>query len=304
MMETNCVDIRALSYRFGGGDQIISHFDLQVPEGSIFGFLGPNGAGKTTTLRLILGLLQKQEGDIRIFGHSLDKQRNSILRSIGSMIESPSIYAHLGARENLRIWQKLYACPVNRINEVLTLTGIADTGSKKAGRFSLGMKQRLGIAIALLHEPRLLILDEPTNGLDPSGIQEIRELILQLNRQSGITVLLSSHILPEMEKTASHLGIIHRGRLLYQGTLGGLAKMQPTVHQVLLQTADNGLAKNLLKAHGFNVSIDHGGVRVFLNNIEDTIHIAPLLAQESIGLYGMIPEKADLESIFLKLIQT
>jgi ABC-2 type transport system ATP-binding protein len=304
MMETYCVDIRALNYRFGKQDQIISNLDLQVPEGSVFGFLGPNGAGKTTTLRLLLGLLRLQEGDIRIFGQSLDKQRHRILRSVGSMIESPSMYAHLSARDNLRIWQKLYACPINRINEVLSLTGIADTGSKKTGRFSLGMKQRLGIAIALLHEPRLLILDEPTNGLDPGGIQEIRELLLQLNRQNGVTILVSSHILPEMEKTASHLGIIHRGKLLYQGTLTGLSQMQPTTHQVLLQTADNSMAKDLLNVHGFNASVDHGGVRVCLNKNEDTTGIAPLLARESIGLYSMIPEKADLESIFLHLIQS
>ncbi|HXB07507.1 MAG TPA: ATP-binding cassette domain-containing protein [Puia sp.] len=220
-MSTYCLETTGLSHLYSGGDPVLSGIDLRVPEGSIFGFLGPNGAGKTTTLRLVLGLLKKQQGEIRIFGKPFAENRVAILSKLGSLIETPSVYSHLTAVENLRVLQKVYRCPQDRIHQVLALTGLADTGKKRAGRFSLGMKQRLGIAIALLNDPRLLILDEPTNGLDPEGIVEIRDLFLRLHAR-GVTVLLSSHQLGEMEKLITHAAIIHKGRLLFQGTLAAL----------------------------------------------------------------------------------
>src|SRR5829696_3960962 len=177
----NCVETTDLGHGYSGDAAVLCGIDLQVPQGSIYGFLGPNGAGKTTTLRLILGLLKKQEGSIKIFGEDFEKHRVASLRKIGSLIESPSIYSHLTAVENLRLLQKIYQCPRARIDEVLELVGLANTRNKKAGQFSLGMKQRLSIAIALLNSPSLLILDEPTNGLDPNGMIEVRELLRRLN---------------------------------------------------------------------------------------------------------------------------
>jgi len=221
-MPVNCLETAELSYRFSRKAIVLDKIDLRVPEGSIYGFLGPNGAGKTTTLRLLLGLLRKQQGRILFFGRPFDGDRIATLRKVGSLIESPSIYGHLTAMENLAVWQKIYQCPWERIALVLQWVGLADTGRKKAGQFSLGMKQRLGIAIALLNDPSLLILDEPTNGLDPGGMIEIRELLQQLNREQGVTILLSSHLLSEMEKLVTHTGIIHRGRLLFQGSLDEL----------------------------------------------------------------------------------
>ena len=200
-------------------NRVLDALDLRVPEGSIYGFLGPNGAGKTTTLRLALGLLKKQTGQIRVLGRSFETHRIDNLRRIGSLIETPSLYASLTAVENLRVLQRVYRCPVTRIDEVLQLTGLADTGRKKAGQFSLGMKQRLAIAMALLHDPALLILDEPTNGLDPEGIVGMRALFTMLNRERRVTILISSHLLAEMEKLITHAGIIHKGRLLFQGPL-------------------------------------------------------------------------------------
>ena len=197
---------------------------LRVPAGSIYGFLGPNGAGKTTTLRLVLGLLRKQEGRIEVFGKAFEDDRIGILGRTGSLIESPGIYASLTAMENLQVWQRIYRCPEERMGEVLALTGLADTGRKRAGQFSLGMKQRLAIAIALLNDPALLILDEPTNGLDPEGIIAMRELFKNLNRERKVTILISSHLLGEMEKLITHAGIIHKGRLLFQGSLEELRK--------------------------------------------------------------------------------
>ncbi|HEY4205507.1 MAG TPA: ATP-binding cassette domain-containing protein [Puia sp.] len=220
-MSNFCLETTGLSHRFAGQGPVLQSVGLRVPEGSIFGFLGPNGAGKTTTLRLVLGLLKKQQGEIRVLGQPFAEHRLAILRKLGSLIESPSIYAHLTASENLRILQKVYRCPLDRIDHVLQITGLGETGGKKAGAFSLGMKQRLGISIALLNDPLLLILDEPTNGLDPEGIIEMRELFRQLNRQ-GVTILISSHLLGEMEKLITHAGIIHKGELLFQGTLDEL----------------------------------------------------------------------------------
>lgn len=221
-MSPFCLETAGLTYRFSRHNIVLDNLDLRVPEGSIYGFLGPNGAGKTTTLRLVLGLLRRQQGRISFFGHPYETSRLATLKKVGSLIESPSIYGQLTAVENLLVWQKIYGCPKDRIATVLEWVGLANTGRKAAGKFSLGMKQRLGIAVALLNDPALLILDEPTNGLDPAGMVEIRALLQQLNHQQGVTILLSSHLLWEMQKLVTYTGIIHQGRLLYQGPLDQL----------------------------------------------------------------------------------
>jgi lantibiotic transport system ATP-binding protein len=201
---------------------VLRDVSLAVPRGSIYGFLGPNGAGKTTTLRLLLGLLRRQRGRICVLGVELERNRTAVLARTGSLIESPSLYGQLTAAENLRVCQVVHGCPRSRIPEVLRLVGLADTGRKRAGQFSLGMRQRLGVAVALLASPELLVLDEPTNGLDPFGIVEMRDLLRRLNRETGVTVLVSSHLLSEAEKLVTHVGIIKRGALVFQGPLGEL----------------------------------------------------------------------------------
>src|SRR5436190_4174003 len=220
------LETRDLVHAFTDDTVVLDGINLSVAEGTIYGFLGPNGAGKTTTLRLVLGLLKTQRGSISLFGKDLIHHRVETLRKIGSLIESPSIYSHLTATENLRVLQRVYRCPASRIQEVLALVGLENTGKKKAGQFSLGMKQRLSIAIALLNSPQFLILDEPTNGLDPNGIIEIRELLRRLNREYGITILISSHLLSEIDRLVSHVGIIHKGRILFQGKLEELKERQ------------------------------------------------------------------------------
>src|SRR5689334_7193453 len=177
---------KALNYYFSRQQKTLDDINLRVEKGSIYGFLGPNGAGKTTTLRLLLGLLRKQEGSIEIFGKELQSDKISILKKIGSLIEQPSIYGHLTAKENLEVYRRIYDAPKERINEVLQLVNLTYTKSKKAKQFSLGLKQRLSIAIALLPKPELLLLDEPTNGLDPNGIIEVRELIKTLNKDQAV----------------------------------------------------------------------------------------------------------------------
>lgn len=216
---TRCVlETRGLVKRFGrggGAQTAVDHVSLHVEEGKVYGLLGPNGAGKSTTLKMVTGMLRPTEGQMLFEGRPWE--RDDLYR-IGSLIEQAPLYPNLSARENLRVRTTLLGLPEQRIDEVLETVGLSDTGPKRAGRFSMGMKQRLGIALALLASPRLLILDEPTNGLDPIGIEELRGLIRSFPGR-GITVLLSSHILGEVQRTADAVGIIVGGRLAHEGEL-------------------------------------------------------------------------------------
>lgn len=198
-----------------GKQKAVDSISLKIKENSIYGLLGPNGAGKSTTLKMITGMIHKTSGEIFFEGH---KWSRDDLSDIGALIEMPALYENLSARENLKVRTLLLGLPDSRIDEVLEIVSLKDTGKKKSGQFSLGMKQRLGIAIALLNNPKLLILDEPTNGLDPLGIQELRDLIRSFP-EKGITVILSSHILAEVEQTADHIGIINNGKLQYQNII-------------------------------------------------------------------------------------
>ena len=216
--ESLAVSTRGLTKRYGDAT-VVDDMDLEVPEGAVYGFLGPNGAGKSTTMKMLLGLVHASGGEAVVLGREMTPDnRLEVLREVGSLIEAPSCYPHLTARENLLVRTTLLGIPEGRIDEVLETVDLKDTGSKRAGRFSLGMKQRLGIAIALIASPRLLILDEPTNGLDPIGIEELRGLIRSFPKR-GITVIVSSHILGEVEQTADDIGIITGGRLAYQAPL-------------------------------------------------------------------------------------
>ena len=198
-----------------GKQKAVNNVSLKIEKNSVYGLLGPNGAGKSTTLKMITGMLHKTSGEIMCEGH--EWSRND-LSDIGALIEMPPLYENLSARENLKVRTLLLGLHEARIDEVLEIVDLKNTGKKKSGQFSLGMKQRLGIAIALLNNPKLLILDEPTNGLDPLGIQELRDLIRSFPKK-GITVILSSHILAEVEQIADHIGIIHDGELKYQNVI-------------------------------------------------------------------------------------
>lgn len=198
----------------------VNNLDMSVKEGRIYGFLGPNGAGKSTTLKMLLDLVKPTAGEIDIFGKRLNSAaRSDILRNIGSLIESPSYYGHLTGTENLKILQTLLDVPKKNIDEVLRIVRLDRQQNKKVSAYSLGIKQRLGLAGALLSFPKLLILDEPTNGLDPAGIQEMRELICSLPEKYGMTVIVSSHLLSEIDQMAEDVGIIANGKMMYQGPL-------------------------------------------------------------------------------------
>ena len=238
-----------LTYHYSKDVKTLSNINLRVEHGSIYGFLGPNGSGKTTTLSLLLGLLNNQKGDIEIFGQHLHSNRIEILKKIGSLIETPSLYGHLTAKENLEVYRTVYGVSKQRVNEVLKIVGLEDTGKKTVKKFSLGMKQRLSIALALLPNPELLVLDEPSNGLDPAGIIELRHLIKKLNKAHGMTILISSHLLTEVEKMVSHIGIIFKGKMLFQGTLSELHQFQQKSSRVFIKTSNNDIAFNMLKDH-------------------------------------------------------
>lgn len=298
-MSSSILETVQLTHHFSSTQPVLQDVALQVPEGAIYGFLGPNGAGKTTTLRLVLGLLALQKGSIRVLGNDLATHRLAILRQVGSLIEQPSLYGHLSATENLEVYRRIYNVDQARIKAVLHLVGLSQTGTKKAKQFSLGMKQRLSIAIALLHGPRLLILDEPTNGLDPNGIIETRSLLQQLNRDAGITVVVSSHILAEVEKMATHIGIIHGGRLLFQGTLPQLQALKQKQTFIQLTTGNNASAFELLRP--FAAEQAEGHLLLPFRSDKETAAINKLLVQHGIDVYQLQPRSTDLEQLFMDL---
>lgn len=289
-----------LNFSFRNGIKTLDDVNLEVPQGSIYGFLGPNGAGKTTTLRLLLGLLKNQDGKLELFGQQFSGHRLDILRRLGSLIEQPSLYLHLTAKENLEIYQLVYKTGKKRVDEVLDLVGLAQTGRKKARQFSLGMRQRLAIAIALLNQPELLILDEPTNGLDPNGIIETRELIKKLNKEYNTTVIVSSHILNEVEKMATHLGIIHKGRMLFQGPLQELQQMKTRQSMLEIETNDNARAITILSPQ-YAVQEKENLLLLPYGNKQQTAGITQLLVREGLDVYAIHPRQSDLEQLFIEI---
>ena len=297
----NAIETRNLTHRFGRGEAAVSDVALAVPAGSIYGFLGPNGAGKTTTLRLVLGLLRLQQGEVRVLGRILPAARRDVLRRVGSSIESPSLYGDLTARENLEIWRLAFDCPRPRVAHVLQVVGLPATGAKRAREFSMGMKQRLALAIALLHEPQLLVLDEPANGLDPQGIIEMRDLLLALNREHGITIVMSSHVLSEVERLVSHVGIIARGQLRFQGRLGDLVGQAGGEPQVALRTSDDQRALALLGRDG-GARLDGGRLVVPASSAAQTAGIVRCLVLAGIDVHEVVPCARDLERVFLDLV--
>jgi lantibiotic transport system ATP-binding protein len=218
----NVIETRGLRFSYGK-QEVLKGISLQVPEKSIFGFLGANGAGKSTTIRILLNLIQAPENAVQLFGKSLSSHKSEILNKVGALIDYPTFYDHLSARDNLKVITSLLGINKDSIDSTLERVGLDPRSNKKIKTYSVGMKQRLGLAIALINDPPLLILDEPSNGLDPHGIIELRKLLQTLAHDHGKTIFLSSHILDELEKIATHVAIIHKGEIRFQGTKEELA---------------------------------------------------------------------------------
>jgi len=273
---------------------------MNVPVGSIYGFLGPNGAGKTTTLKLMLNLLKnKRKGSISVLGNDISTHYPAYLEQIGSLIEEASLYSHLTAKQNLKIWSNYYKSTFSRIEEVLKIIGLAHTANKKVRDFSTGMKQRLGLGISIMHDPEILILDEPTNGLDPLGINELRELLQKLRNQ-GKTILLSSHILSEVEKLVNHVGIIKNGSIVFEGTLDQLNKMTMLESNIKVLVDDTESAIQLLQ-NQYSTQIIDDHLLISITSKKDINHIVRMLIDNDIQLYEIIQPKINLETIFMKL---
>ncbi|PFK43969.1 bacitracin ABC transporter ATP-binding protein [Bacillus cereus] len=282
-------------------DYVVHNVDLKIPKGEIYGFLGPNGAGKTTSIRMLLGLIKPTQGNVVIFQQDLAKERLSILSKVGALVENPSYYAHLNAIENLEVYRILRSVPKEKIEEVLQIVGLQHAATQKVKEYSLGMKQRLGIAIALLGDPQLLILDEPTNGLDPEGIHEIRILIKQLAKERGITILISSHLLSEIDQMATYVGIIAKGKLIFQDKIEILR--QHAQHSITLMTDKPDAAWKLILAKGIP-SIQEERKIILSNVSNETVGgIVKTLVTHNIAVFRIEENKKSLEEIFLQLIK-
>ena len=295
----NIIETNDLCKQYGNALRV-AHLDLDVPEGSVYGFLGPNGAGKSTTLKMILGLVRPTAGDIRVLGKKMDGgNRLAVLRQVGSLIESPSYYGHLTGEENLRIVQTLRGVPEKNIREVLQIVRLDGQRGKKLAHYSLGMKQRLGLAAALLGYHKLLILDEPTNGLDPAGIQEMRELICSLPERFGMTVVVSSHLLSEIDQMADHVAIIREGELVFQDTLEALHGRSR--HHLALRTTNNAVARAVLQERSVPCQEEEGYLILPILSDELAAQLTRLLAERHLGVIRLEERQKSLEDIFLEL---
>ncbi|HDR8040763.1 ABC transporter ATP-binding protein [Bacillus sp. AY2-1] len=280
---------------------VVSGVNLKIPEGEIYGFLGPNGAGKTTSIRMLLGLIKATEGNISIFGKDLNKNRLSILSDVGALVENPSYYAHLNAIENLEVYRILRNIPKEKIHAVLKTVGLQNAAHQKVKEYSLGMKQRLGLAIALLGDPRLLILDEPTNGLDPQGIHEMRELIKSLAKERGITILVSSHLLSEIDQMATYVGIISKGRLIFQDKIEVLRQHSHNSIKILVNKPKE--AWKIILASGIPSVMEED--KIVISNTDNTAiaKIVKALVANDISVFRIEEEKNSLEDIFLNIVK-
>ncbi|MXV17542.1 ABC transporter ATP-binding protein [Hufsiella ginkgonis] len=299
-MLQSVIQTHELSYRFAD-QQVLDKVSLQVNKGSIYGFLGPNGAGKTTTIKVLLNLLRSDDQNVFLFEKEISANRSLVLAQIGSLVEQPAIYGHLSGRENLKARAILLKVKDDRISAILDLVALSAHADKKAKNYSLGMKQRLGIGLALLHDPELLILDEPTNGLDPNGIIEIRKLLMRLTSEEGKTVFVSSHLLGEIERMATHVGIINKGKLVFQGTIGELQQLSN--EQVIIETNDLVEAANTLLAGGYPADITEEYVTVPFTDAEQMGAMNTLLVNSGSTVYSIRKTKKDLEQLFLSLTQ-
>ncbi len=277
----------------------VSDLSLHVPRGSVYAFLGPNGAGKTTTIRMLLGLTRPDHGDIHIFDTPLmPATRRACLRRVGALAETPAVYPHLTGYENLQVTQRLLQLSPSNITRVLQLVGLEGAAHRLVHTYSLGMRQRLGIAVALLASPELLILDEPTNGLDPAGIHEMRELIRSFPAAHGITVFLSSHLLAEVEQVATYVGIVSHGHLLFEGTLADLHQRE----RVRIEVDRPQVAVSILQEHGWHIEeADASRITATCSTRTDLARAATALVGAGLALYQLCTERSSLEELFLDL---
>lgn len=294
-MET-ILSIRNLNKRYGGV-QAVKNVSLDIHKGNVYGILGPNGSGKSTTLGIVLNVVNKTSGDYSWFGGSM--QTHEALKHVGAIIERPNFYPYMSARENLELVCKIKCVPIHKIDEKLTLVGLLERQNSKFRTFSLGMKQRLAIASALLSDPEILILDEPTNGLDPQGIHQIRDIIRNIASQ-GTTILLASHLLDEVEKVCSHVMVLRKGEVLYSGTVDGMSASESFFE---LQADDLSALQALIDQHPASAKtvIENGKLLMYLQSPLDAAALNRFTFENGIALSHLAERRNSLEAQFLEL---
>ena len=296
------IETNELNFSYAYKRKVVNNVSLKVPKGSIYGFLGPNGAGKTTTIRLLTGMLLSDNDNIYINGQSLHKNIPLIFKSIGTLIETPSLYMHLSGRENLKIITTLRGLPNKNIDRALDIVGLTAAAKRKAKEYSLGMKQRLGIAMSLLFDPELMILDEPANGLDPNGIIEVRELLIRLNSQEGKTIFVSSHLLSEIEKTCTHIGIINHGSMKYQGTLQDMKEAAYSSSEVIFKIPNaNNWVSDISSRYANVYQQGQDEIVIHAGSQEEVININKDLISMNVPVVG-IQLRGGLEDWFMNII--
>lgn len=298
------IESEGLVKRFGKREAVAA-VNLHVPTGSIYAFLGQNGAGKTTTIRLVLGLLRPTAGTVRVWGRDVSRERLAAARGVGSLVETPALYDRLTGRENLDLTRRMLAAPVSEIDRVLEVVDLRDAAGRLAGGYSLGMRQRLGLARAMLGQPRLLILDEPANGLDPDGMREMRALIRTLPEQDGVTVFVSSHLLNEVEQIATHVGLMHDGRLLAQSTLAELKGAGERELEVAVVGAERAAAA--LSNKGFAARAPDGvSLRLVIPQDREAASFAAdvnlALVERGFAVSRLVSAEPTLEDVYLGMI--
>jgi ABC-type multidrug transport system ATPase subunit len=282
------------------GQPAVRALDITVPRESVYAFLGPNGAGKSTTIRLLLGLLRPDGGSIQIFGLPLATERLAVLRRVGSLVETPSLYPHLTAHENLAIPARLLGRRAADIARALATAGLGRVGRKLVRNFSLGMKQRLGLAMALLAEPELLILDEPTNGLDPAGIHEVRQILRAMPAEHGVTVFLSSHLLGEVEQVATHVAMLSQGAMVFQGTVASLSERRRSRLRLIVDRPADAAAH--LESRGW--AVERQGDALIAASDAPAAAINRTLVESGYDVHLLAREIDSLEQIFLGMTQS
>jgi len=297
-MQADIIHTQGVSKTFGSR-AVVDNVSLKVEPGSVYAFLGPNGAGKSTTIRMLLGLLRPNSGTISLYGLDPKTDRRDILRRTGSLVENPSVYPHLTAEENLEIARCILGAPKSDIARVLQIVGLGNARQQIVRRFSLGMKQRLGLALAMLGQRDLLILDEPTNGLDPAGMNEMRSLIRKLPTEHGITVFLSSHLLNEVEQVATHVGILSAGKMVFQGSAAELQRKRESRLRIRVDRLPE--AAVLLAREGWDIEVADDSLLTSETN--DPAKINRTLVETGFAVHHLAVESASLEEVFLNMTQ-
>ncbi len=295
-MET-ILSINNLNKKYNKYVHAVNNVSLEIKKGNVYGILGPNGSGKSTTLGIVLNVVNKTSGNYSWFGGKLDT--HEALKKVGAIIERPNFYPYMTAKQNLELVCKIKNIDYSKVQEKLTLVGLVDRENSKFNTFSLGMKQRLAIASALLNDPEILILDEPTNGLDPQGIHQIRDII-RLIASQGTTILLASHLLDEVEKVCSHVLVLQKGKILYSGTVDGMSSNEGYFE---LQSENKDTLISVIQAHPAieKVVIDEGKVLVYLKSPLEASDLNKYLFENNIYLNHLVKRKSSLEDQFLEL---